>query len=71
MVDPERRYGMHTRAIHAGEAPDPGTGALVPPLHLATTYHLGSAESGAAIFSGEKEAYVANALRQISPYLPA
>lgn len=58
MTDSARRYGIHTRAIHAGEAPDPGTGALVPPLHLATTYHLGTADSGAAIFSGEKEAYV-------------
>lgn len=58
MLDPRRRYGRHTIAIHAGEAPDPATGALVPPLHLATTYHLGSAEDGAAIFSGEKDAYV-------------
>lgn len=58
MLDPTRRYGRHTTAIHAGESPDPHTGALVPPLHLATTYHLGSAEDGAAIFSGEKDAYV-------------
>ena len=54
----DRKYGEQTLAIHAGEAPDPVTGALVPPLHLATTYHLGSAEQGAAIFAGEKEAYV-------------
>lgn len=58
MLDPRRRYGPHTLAIHAGEAPDPVTGALVPPLHLATTFHLGSAENGAAIFAGEKEAFV-------------
>lgn len=58
MIDRERRYGIHTRAIHAGEAPDQATGALVPPLHLATTYHLGTADNGAAIFAGEKEAYV-------------
>ena len=53
-----RKLGVHTLAIHAGEAPDPGTGALVPPLHLATTFHLGTAENGAAIFAGEKQAYV-------------
>ena len=53
-----RKLGVHTLAIHAGEAPDPATGALVPPLHLATTFHLGSAENGAAIFAGEKQAYV-------------
>jgi cystathionine beta-lyase/cystathionine gamma-synthase len=49
---------MQTIAIHAGESPDPATGALVPPIHLATTYHLGTAEEGAAIFAGEKEAFV-------------
>jgi methionine-gamma-lyase len=54
----DRKLGIHTLAIHAGESPDPATGALVPPLHLATTFHLGTAENGAAIFSGEKDAYV-------------
>ncbi len=50
--------GMQTLAIHAGEEADPTTGALVPPLYLATTYHLGSTENGAALFAGEKEGYV-------------
>jgi methionine gamma-lyase len=54
----DRKLGIHTTAIHAGETPDPATGALVPPLHLATTYHLGTAENGAAIFAGEKDAFV-------------
>jgi methionine-gamma-lyase len=54
----DRALGIHTTAIHAGETPDPATGALVPPLHLATTYHLGTAQDGAAVFAGEKEAYV-------------
>jgi len=53
-----RKLGIHTLAIHAGESPDPATGALAPPLHLATTFHLGTAENGAAIFAGEKQAYV-------------
>jgi methionine-gamma-lyase len=53
-----RKLGIHTLAIHAGESPDPATGALVPPLHLASTFHLGTAEDGAAIFAGEKPAYV-------------
>jgi methionine-gamma-lyase len=54
----DRARGIHTLAIHAGETPDPATGAMVPPLQLANTYHLGTAENGAAIFAGEKEAYV-------------
>jgi cystathionine beta-lyase/cystathionine gamma-synthase len=31
---------MHfeTRAIHVGQAPDPSTGATIPPLYLSTTY---------------------------------
>jgi cystathionine beta-lyase/cystathionine gamma-synthase len=58
MADHARPFGIHTLAIHAGESPDPATGALVPPLQLATTYHLGSAENSAAIFAGEKEAFV-------------
>jgi cystathionine gamma-synthase len=30
--------GFETRAIHAGQDPDPHTGAVVPPLSLATTF---------------------------------
>ncbi len=50
--------GIHTLAIHAGESADPTTGALVPPLHLASTFHLGTTENGAAIFAGERDGYV-------------
>lgn len=58
MSSSDRRLGIHTTAIHAGEAPDPITGALVPPIQLATTFHLGTAEQGAEIFAGQKEAFV-------------
>jgi cystathionine gamma-synthase len=30
--------GFETRAIHAGQPPDPATGAVVPPITLATTF---------------------------------
>src|SRR4051794_31056380 len=30
--------GFETRAIHAGQDPDAGTGAIVPPISLATTF---------------------------------
>jgi cystathionine gamma-synthase len=30
--------GFETRAIHAGQAPDPATGAVVPPVHLTSTF---------------------------------
>lgn len=34
----EPAYGFETRAIHAGQQPDPVTGAVVPPLSLSTTF---------------------------------
>lgn len=33
-----RRFGFETRAIHAGQAPDPTTGAVITPLYLTSTY---------------------------------
>ena len=30
--------GFNTRAIHAGQEPDPATGAVILPMHLTTTY---------------------------------
>jgi cystathionine gamma-synthase len=30
--------GFNTRAIHAGQEPDAATGAVIPPMHLTTTY---------------------------------
>ncbi len=32
------QQGFNTRAIHVGQAPDPTTGATVPPLYLTSTY---------------------------------
>lgn len=34
---------FRTRAIHVGQTPDPSTGAVVPPIHVASTYELPSA----------------------------
>ena len=31
-------WGFATRAIHIGQGPDPATGAVVQPIHLATTF---------------------------------
>jgi cystathionine gamma-lyase len=33
-----RRRGLGTRAIHAGQAPDPSTGAVMPPIYATSTY---------------------------------
>jgi cystathionine gamma-lyase len=33
-----RNHGLATRALHVGQGPDPATGAVVVPIHLATTF---------------------------------
>ena len=33
-----RAHGLATRALHVGQGPDPATGAVVVPIHLATTF---------------------------------
>src|SRR5215216_841914 len=40
MGERSRREGLgfETRAIHAGQVPDPTSGAVVPPITLATTF---------------------------------
>jgi cystathionine beta-lyase/cystathionine gamma-synthase len=34
----ETKWGFATRALHIGQGPDPATGAVVQPIHLATTF---------------------------------
>lgn len=39
MPDSEAKsWGFATRALHVGQGPDPATGAVVQPIHLATTF---------------------------------
>lgn len=34
----KNKFGFETRAIHAGQAPDPSTGAIMTPIYLSSTY---------------------------------
>jgi cystathionine gamma-lyase len=36
--DRDRAFGLATRAVHAGQAPDPTTGAVMTPVYLTSTY---------------------------------
>ena len=38
MTKKESDWGFSTRAVHVGQGPDPATGAVVQPIHLATTF---------------------------------
>jgi len=48
------KTGFATRAIHHGYHSDEEQGALVPPLHLTSTFTFASAEQGGAVFAGEQ-----------------
>ncbi|HLZ95499.1 MAG TPA: cystathionine gamma-synthase [Candidatus Dormibacteraeota bacterium] len=38
MTGSSRDWGFSTRAVHVGQGPDPSTGAVVQPIHMATTF---------------------------------
>ena len=48
---------LRTRAVHAGQHPDPGTGAIATPISQTTAFGYGTLEMGAAIFAGEVPGY--------------
>ena len=38
MIDIQKKYAFATRVIHAGQTPDPSTGAIMPPIYANSTY---------------------------------
>ena len=46
-----RRYGFETRQVHAGQRPDPNTGARALPIYQTTSYVFEDPESAAAYFN--------------------
>ena len=38
MADNKNRLSFHTRSIHAGQEPDPSTGAIMTPIYATSTY---------------------------------
>lgn len=57
MPDNEPRFG--TRAIHAGQGPDPTTGAIMTPIYQTSTY----AQQGIGVHKGYEYARVSNPTR--------
>jgi O-acetylhomoserine (thiol)-lyase len=51
--DDERR-GFDTDSIHAGQEPDPATGARAPPIYQTTSYAFDDAEHAASLFALEE-----------------
>lgn len=59
MLRRDKQYGVRTRAIHAGEGPDPTTGASAPNLVMSTTFVLDEAGgSFSALSSAGSDRYV-------------
>jgi cystathionine beta-lyase/cystathionine gamma-synthase len=59
--------GFGTRAIHAGQAPDPTTGAVIPPLSLSTTYKQSAAGvHSVSIFFSKKKRGLENRMEKVN-----
>ncbi len=52
------RAGFGTRCVHAGQAPDPESGAVAPAIHQTTSYEFPDAETAAARYALEDEGHV-------------
>lgn len=52
------KYRFATKAIHAGQPPDPLTGSVSVPIYETSTFVFKSAEEGAARFAGTDEGYI-------------
>ncbi len=55
--DNQAPLGFATRAIHDGYDPTSAEGALVPPVHMTSTFTFETAEQGAALFAGEEDGH--------------
>ena len=47
----DRDYGIETLCLHAGQIPDPVTGARAVPIHQTTSFVFDSAEHAASLFN--------------------
>ncbi len=51
-------YGLRTRAIHAGAAPDPATGARVAPIHQSAAFVFQDVEHAARLFNLDEAGFI-------------
>ena len=55
-------YGFETRAVHAGAAPDPTTGARITPIYQTAAYVFQDADHAASLFNLHNFGYIYNRL---------
>jgi O-acetylhomoserine (thiol)-lyase len=58
LPDANTTYGFETRAIHAGAAPDPTTGARSTPIYQTTAYVFEDADHAASLFNLHDFGYI-------------
>jgi O-acetylhomoserine (thiol)-lyase len=56
--DSDDEYGFATRSLHAGQEPDPATGARAPPIYQTTSYVFDDADDAAGQFALEKPGFI-------------
>ncbi len=54
----ENSFGFETRAIHAGAAPDPATGARAVPVYQTTSYVFDDVDHAASLFNLQKVGFI-------------
>lgn len=54
----EEKYRFATLAVHAGQKPDPATGARAVPIYQTTSYIFRDADHAAALFALEEEGHI-------------
>src|SRR5579885_2869652 len=54
MENEEHQFGFATRSLHAGQVPDPTTGARAVPIYQTTSYVFEDTEHAAALFALQK-----------------
>ncbi len=47
----DRKFGFHTRALHAGQRPDPATGSRAVPIYQTSSYVFDDPDHAAALFN--------------------
>lgn len=52
------KLGRTTQTIHAGQYPDPATGAVAPPIIQTSTFAFRDCDHGAGLFAGSGDGYI-------------
>ena len=64
----QRQFGFDTRSIHAGQRPDPETGARAQPIYATTSFVFEDAQQAADLFALQTYGMVNNnAIHNVHP----